>query len=144
MRDMLRGLQKFGTPAMCLGMVDVRDVAKAHVEAAIRPDAEGRFLLVADSKTFLEAGQILRERLGNKYPFPKSTLPNLLFYVIGLTQGLTWKVVRATLATAWLMTTHEVVRCWESSTSPPKPRWSSRLSNKSRLIERVAELTSVP
>jgi len=95
MRDMLRGLHKFGTPAMCLGMVDVRDVAKAHVEAAIRPDAEGRFLLVADSKTFLEAGQILRERLGNKYPFPKSTLPNLLFYVIGLTQGLTWKVVRA-------------------------------------------------
>jgi len=66
MRDMLRGLHKFGTPAMCLGMVDVRDVAKAHVEAAIRPDAEGRFLLVADSKTFLEAGQILRERLGNE------------------------------------------------------------------------------
>ncbi|HET6415553.1 MAG TPA: NAD-dependent epimerase/dehydratase family protein, partial [Polyangiales bacterium] len=47
MADMIRGVYKFGAPPLCFGIVDVREVAKAHVEAAIRPEAEGRHILVA-------------------------------------------------------------------------------------------------
>jgi nucleoside-diphosphate-sugar epimerase len=94
-RDMLRGVYKMGAPPLCFGVVDVRDVAKAHVEAAIRPDAAGRYILVAEPKTFLEMGQILRARLGDGYPFPTRVLPKFLLYIAGPSQGLSWKYVRA-------------------------------------------------
>jgi len=93
-RDMLRGVYKMGAPPLCFGVVDVRDVAKAHVEAAIRPDARGRYILVAEPKTFLEMGQILRARLGDGYPFPTRVLPKFLLYLAGPSQGLSWKFVR--------------------------------------------------
>ena len=94
-RDMIRGVFKMGVPDFYFGVVDVRDVAKAHVEAAIRPEVEGRFILVADSKTFLEMGQILRNHFGDKYPFPKGVLPKFLLYLAGPSQGLSWKFIRA-------------------------------------------------
>jgi nucleoside-diphosphate-sugar epimerase len=94
MNDMLRGVYKLGAPPLCFGVVDVRDVAKAHVEAAIRPDAEGRYILAADAHTFLEMGQILRQRLGDGYPFPKSEIPKPVLYLVGPLQGFTWKFWR--------------------------------------------------
>ncbi|MDH3622585.1 MAG: NAD-dependent epimerase/dehydratase family protein [Myxococcales bacterium] len=94
-RGMLRGEFKMGAPDLWFGVVDVRDVAKAHVEAAIRPEVEGRFILVADSKNFVEMGQILRNHFGDKYPFPKGPLPKFLFYLAGPSLGFTWKFIRA-------------------------------------------------
>jgi nucleoside-diphosphate-sugar epimerase len=94
MRDMLRGVYKLGAPPLCFGVVDVRDVAKAHVEAGVRSEAEGRFILTADTKTFLEMGQILRERLGLSYPFPKTEIPKPILYLVGPSQGFPWKFWR--------------------------------------------------
>jgi hypothetical protein len=93
-RDMLRGVFKMGAPPLCFGVVDVRDVAKAHVEAAIRPDATGRYILVAESKTFFEMGQILRARVGEEYPFPTRLIPKFLLYLAGPSRGFSWKYVR--------------------------------------------------
>lgn len=46
-------------------MVDVRDVAKAHYEALVRPDAAGnRFILCSDSIYMTEMGQILHKDWG--------------------------------------------------------------------------------
>lgn len=95
MRGIIRGRMKAGAPPLWFGVVDVRDVAKAHVEAAIRPDAEGRFILVADSMPFLQIGKILRDHFGDTYPFPKNELPKLLMYVGGPSQGFTWKFIKA-------------------------------------------------
>jgi nucleoside-diphosphate-sugar epimerase len=92
--DMLKGRFKIGAPAFWFGVVDVQDVAKAHVEAAVRSDAEGRHILVNRSLTFLDIGKILRERIGGKYPFPKSTVPTLLLYLVGPFEGLTWQQIR--------------------------------------------------
>ncbi len=95
MTDMLKGRFKLGAPALWFaGVVDVRDVAKAHVEAAIRSDAQGRHILVNRSLTFLDMGKILRERIGGKYPFPKNTIPTFLLYLIGPFEGLTWQLIR--------------------------------------------------
>ncbi|MGB5813146.1 MAG: NAD-dependent epimerase/dehydratase family protein [Polyangiales bacterium] len=93
MRDMLRGRYKFGAPPLCFGVVDVRDVAKAHVEAAVRP-VEGRFILVSESKTFLEMGGLLRSRVGGKHPFPKGLIPTPMLYLFGPPQGFSWKFLR--------------------------------------------------
>ena len=95
MADMIRGVYKFGAPPLCFGIVDVREVAKAHVEAAIRPEAEGRHILVAEAKTFLEIGQILRERLGGGYPWPKNEIPKPILYLVGPLQGFSWKFWKA-------------------------------------------------
>jgi nucleoside-diphosphate-sugar epimerase len=54
-------------PRQRFGLVDVRDVADAHIRAMATPDAAGkRFLAVADGPTtsFLKVADILRERLG--------------------------------------------------------------------------------
>lgn len=93
MTDLLRGRYKFGAPPLCFGIVDVRDVAKAHVEAAVRP-VEGRYILVAESKTFLEMGEILRAELGGGRPFPRGLVPKPLLYVFGPPQGFSWKFLK--------------------------------------------------
>ena len=48
----------------CKTVVDVRDVAKAHVEAALRPElVQQRLLLVAGSPHFEEVARYIREAL---------------------------------------------------------------------------------
>jgi nucleoside-diphosphate-sugar epimerase len=92
--DMLTGRYKFGVPDVSMGVVDVREVAKAHVEAAVRPNAEGRHILVNESKTLFEIGQIFRARIGGKYPFPNRMIPKSLLYLVAPFEGLTWGFLR--------------------------------------------------
>jgi dihydroflavonol-4-reductase len=47
-------------PKMCFGLVDVRDVATAHLEAYRRPEATGRHLLYAGNRWLHEIGAELR------------------------------------------------------------------------------------
>ncbi len=63
------------------GVVDVRDVAEAHIAGAYVEDAEGRFLNVAGSGTFSGIADILRESCGKGYPLPPPTKY----------EGLEWK-----------------------------------------------------
>lgn len=65
-------------PSMRLAWVDVRDVAQAHVEAAFRPDAEGRHIITNGEPTMLEIAKILRKHFGNGYRFPRFELPKLM------------------------------------------------------------------
>lgn len=95
--DMLTGRYKIGAPDLYFGVVDVREVAKAHVEAAVRPDAEGRHILVNETKTVFEIGQILRARIGGKYPFPKRVVPKPVMYLVAPFEGLTWKFLGGNL-----------------------------------------------
>ncbi|KAJ3185390.1 hypothetical protein HDU87_000007 [Geranomyces variabilis] len=50
--------------------VDVRDVAKAHVEAIIRPNANGRYLLSAGTASWTEIAEVIHE-LYPERPIPK-------------------------------------------------------------------------
>jgi dihydroflavonol-4-reductase len=55
-----------GVPKMCLGVVDVRDVADLHLRAMTNPAAKGeRFLAVAgDFMWLIEIAQVLKARMG--------------------------------------------------------------------------------
>ena len=77
------GMTRFGVPAMWNGLVDVRDVADAHIQAAFSAQAEGRYIIADQSLTLLEMGQVLREHFGSAYPFPKMVAPKALFKLIG-------------------------------------------------------------
>ena len=57
-----------GVPPMWNGVVDVQDVAEAHLRAAFKPEAQGRYIICSESLSLLEMGQILRAHFGNKFP----------------------------------------------------------------------------
>jgi nucleoside-diphosphate-sugar epimerase len=93
MLDMVNGKNKMGVPVLEFGMVDVRDIAKAHIKGANLEKANGRNILVNSSITMLEFANILRDKYGDTYPLPKSLLPKFMLYLVGWTQGISWDFV---------------------------------------------------
>ena len=77
-----------------MGVVDVRDVAKAHIKAGLTPKAKGRHILAAKSMSMLEMADILRTHFKNKYKIPKKEVPKFMFYILGpILAGLSWEWV---------------------------------------------------
>jgi nucleoside-diphosphate-sugar epimerase len=70
-----------GVPRMCIGVVDVRDVADLHLKAMMNPLAKGeRFIAVAgDFMWLVEIAKAIKERLGDAAKrVPTRQLPNWL------------------------------------------------------------------
>jgi len=93
MMQFVDGRAKRGVPDMRLGVVDVRDVAQAHVLAASLPEAEGRHLVSHEVRSFPELAAQLRAHYGNRYPIPSSVIPKWLMYLAGPLQGFSWRYV---------------------------------------------------
>ena len=75
-------------PRVGIGVVDVRDVAHAHIVAAYSPSATGRFLLSGNESTDLvEVAKILR-RSFPEYPIPQSVVPKYLFWLVAPFLGI--------------------------------------------------------
>ena len=87
------GKYKSGVPELWNSIVDVRDVAAAHIKAGFRPDASGRHILVSKEATLLDIANILRKHFGEAYPFPKREAPKILFWLIAPMFGYTRKYV---------------------------------------------------
>lgn len=81
------GRLRTGVPDLSYGVVDVRDVARAHIMAGDSATAEGRYLLVAKSMTMLETASILRHRFGKTYPFPRHQVPKAFVWAFGPMMG---------------------------------------------------------
>jgi nucleoside-diphosphate-sugar epimerase len=94
MKSMGDGKFRMGVPKFFFGMVDVRDVAEAHIRAGLTPSAKGRHILVAQDGSFLDVAGMLRKKFNGNYPFPKKYLPNFLLYAFGPLQGFNWKYLR--------------------------------------------------
>lgn len=85
----LQGAFRTGVPRLWLGVVDVRDVAQAHVRAALQPAASGRYLVVAHSLRLLELAQRMQlQGLGIADKLPRSEAPKWLMWLIGPLVGL--------------------------------------------------------
>lgn len=76
-----------GAPDLMLGMVDVREVARAHISAGFTPAAHGRYLTNARSITMLQIGQTLRKLFGRSYPFPYTKIPKFAFRLVAPAAG---------------------------------------------------------
>jgi nucleoside-diphosphate-sugar epimerase len=91
MKQMGNGTMRFGAPDYRMGIVDVRDVATAHIKAGFTPAAEGRYIINGGEPSLLEIAQHLRAHFGNAYPFPKAVTPKPLVWLaapfVGLTRG---------------------------------------------------------
>ena len=90
----LKGTWKSGTLPMSSGFVDVRDVATAHVEAAVRPDAEGRHILSAEVVSFHAFGQIIEAAYPGRFGVPRREVPKLLATLAAPFIGFTRRYVR--------------------------------------------------
>ena len=89
------GKMKAGVPDYGMGIVDVRDLADAHVAAGFRPEANGRNIVSAHDSSFAEIGKILREEIGGDYPFPKKTMPKWLVWLVApmVEKSMTRKII---------------------------------------------------
>ena len=82
-KQMADGTLKPGAPDLAFGLVDIRDVAEAHVRAAFTPQAQGRYITSGHDATLMSIASILRESFGDDWPFPRRTLPKWLLWLVG-------------------------------------------------------------
>jgi nucleoside-diphosphate-sugar epimerase len=78
-----------GAPRLGFNFVDVRDVADLEIRAMTSPEAGGkRFIAITQWLWLAEAGQILRDRLGDRASkVPTRTIPDLLVRGMALFDG---------------------------------------------------------
>ncbi len=92
-RRLIKGDFKSGVPDYKIGMVDVRDVAEAHFLAGYNSDSEGRYIVSAETSGMFEIAQILKEKYGDSYPFPKKLLPKGLVWLFAPMAGFKRKMI---------------------------------------------------
>jgi nucleoside-diphosphate-sugar epimerase len=85
----LNGSFRMGVPRLWLGVVDVRDVARTHVQALLVPTAHGRYIAVAESMTLLQAAGLMRPTdAGLPDKLPRRESPKSLVWLIAPFVGL--------------------------------------------------------
>ncbi len=72
-----------GVPDMSFGVVDVKDVAIAHVRAAFYTEVHGRYIVSAQSFSLLQISEMLRKHFPTEKQLPKRTLPKWLVKLVG-------------------------------------------------------------
>jgi len=81
------GTFAMGVPDLYFGVVDVRDVAEAHFQAA-KIKLQERHILVADTISVIDFCHILSDKFADDFKFPNRKLPNWLLYIFGPMQGV--------------------------------------------------------
>jgi nucleoside-diphosphate-sugar epimerase len=71
-----------GVPRLSFPVVDVREVARAHVLAGFTPSASGRYILSNETLSLMDIANLLRARHGDRFPFPGRTLPKWLVWLV--------------------------------------------------------------
>lgn len=94
MSAMGNGEYKMGIPELYFGIVDVRDVADAHLKVAFDINITGRHISVNRSLGFIDISKILQQKFGKKYPFPRTYVPKFLFWLLAPSQGFSRKYVK--------------------------------------------------
>jgi len=77
------GTMKAGAPMLGVGVVDVRDVAEAHLRAGFYPEAKGRYITSGHNTNILELAKTLQPKYGSSYPLPTRALPKWLLVLVG-------------------------------------------------------------
>ena len=94
MKDILKGKFFFGAPDLSFGFVDVRDVAKAHLLALEKENAEGRHILSESEMNVMELSKVIGKNFKGKYRLPLMKAPKPILYLVGGLFGVTPKFVK--------------------------------------------------
>jgi len=106
------GTLKSGVPKMGFGVVDVRDLAKAHYQAGFKPEAKGRHIVSGHNTFFLEMAKTLLPKYGKGYPIPRKEVPKWLIWLMGpiINKALTRKVVSRNVGYPWMADNSKSIR----------------------------------
>lgn len=110
MQQLGNGKFKTGSPRFGIGVVDVREVAKAHLAAAFTPTAAGRHITSGHNTDIFEMLNALHNRFGKDYGIPKSVAPKALVWLIAPLIGLNRKVVASNVNHPWKADNSKSVR----------------------------------
>lgn len=89
MNELMGGAFFFGAANFSFTFVDVRDVAAAHLRAAERPEASGRYILARpEMVSLLEMGRIIRRAHPLRVLVPWHPVPDAVVRLIGPRFGL--------------------------------------------------------
>jgi nucleoside-diphosphate-sugar epimerase len=94
MKRLLSGGFATGVPGFDFGIVDVRDVARAHFLAATVATASGRHILVGDHADLLDLGRRFSRLVPSLKGLPRAKLPRPLLWLIAPLIGFTREYVR--------------------------------------------------
>ncbi len=86
--DIVKGKFKAGIPDFTFSVVDVRDVARAHINAAFTDSEPGRHIAVAEGISALDFMKIIDNHFKGSVPVPKRTVSKILMYLIAPMIGL--------------------------------------------------------
>ncbi|MFG2944284.1 NAD-dependent epimerase/dehydratase family protein [Streptomyces adustus] len=93
--ELFKGYFFYGAPDFSFTTADVRDVADAHIAAAERPGAKGRYIVAAETMTsFHEMSRIIRARHPRGLRLPRTALPHWPVRILGPAFGLTQDYIR--------------------------------------------------
>ncbi|KAH7063834.1 cinnamoyl-CoA reductase [Paraphoma chrysanthemicola] len=99
-----RGENKLGVAELHYPIVDVRDVATAHVRAGELTTAHGRHVIASDrSLSLLELANLVRPIHEQPKLLPNRNLPKLMVYAAGPFMGLTMKWVSNNIGVGFLV-----------------------------------------
>lgn len=93
------GAYKTGVPELWNGIVDVRDVASAHIKAGYTPEASGRHITSSGEATLFDLAKILQKHSGDSYPFPRRQAHKFVFWLIAPIFGYTREYVSKNVGT---------------------------------------------
>lgn len=93
--ELMRGVFFYGVPDFSFATVDVRDVAQAHLAAALNEDAHGRYIIAERAMTrFVEMARVVRRVHARPWLVPRHQLPDTLVRLIGPLFGLSQSYIR--------------------------------------------------
>ncbi len=97
------GTMKAGVPNLGFGIVDVREVAQAHLNAAFTPQAKGRYILHGHDSSFPDMANALMDKFGKDYPIPRRTLPKWLVWLVAplVDKAMTRKFIARNVNYPW-------------------------------------------
>lgn len=94
MLEIMDGTLRTGAPNLRFPIVDVRDVATAHIRAAVKEDASGRHILVSASGSVMEMAAHIKEAFPGKCKLPLFQAPKFLVWLIAPIFGITRDFVK--------------------------------------------------
>lgn len=100
-KQLADGSSKMGVPDFQIGVVDVRDLAEAHYQAAMRKEASGRHIISARESSLLQLADALHNEFGDKWPLPKKLLPKTLVWLVAPLAGFKRKMIANNIGYPW-------------------------------------------
>jgi len=108
--ELFKGYFFYGAPDFSFTVVDVRDLAAAHIAAAENADTYGRYILAApEMVSFLQMSRILRARFPGNLRLPRWGLPHWPVRILGPAFGLTQDYIRKHLGIRFVVDNHRSV-----------------------------------